>query len=166
MICIFCSLYVVSDVSSINLFANYFIFIFKGNCYRLSLLSCSSFDLYCILSYYYFAMIELIKIDGWMDKHDTINLHAQTFCTHKLHNQTHPKISQTLYKSKRNLVANDVQVSHTEFTIIIADNNPTHKHYMSEVLCPWEWLSNYVTLTLTINNWIQLTSFDSRTMNE
>jgi len=31
------------------------------------LLSCSSFDLYCILSYYYFAMIELIKMDGWMD---------------------------------------------------------------------------------------------------
>jgi len=30
----------------------------------MSLLSCSSFDLYCILSYYYFAMIELIKIDG------------------------------------------------------------------------------------------------------
>ena len=23
--------------------------------------------LYCILSYYYFAMIELIKMDGWMD---------------------------------------------------------------------------------------------------
>jgi len=56
------------------------------------------------------------------NKHnDTINLHAQNFCTHKLHNQTHPKISQNLYKSKRNLVAYDVQISHTEFTIIIAD---------------------------------------------
>jgi len=33
----------------------------------MSLLSCSSFDLYCILSYYYFAMIELIKMDVWMD---------------------------------------------------------------------------------------------------
>ena len=56
------------------------------------------------------------------NKHnDAINLHAQTYCTHKLHNQTHPKISQNVYKSKRNLVANDVQVSHTEFTIIIAD---------------------------------------------
>ena len=31
----------------------------------MSLLSCLSFDLYCILSYYYFAMIELIKMDGW-----------------------------------------------------------------------------------------------------
>jgi len=31
----------------------------------MSLLSRSSFDLYCILSYYYFAMIELIKMDGW-----------------------------------------------------------------------------------------------------
>ena len=30
----------------------------------MSLLSCSSFDLYCILSYYCFAMIELIKMDG------------------------------------------------------------------------------------------------------
>jgi len=56
------------------------------------------------------------------NKHnDTINLHAQNYCTHKLHTQTHPKISQHVYKSKRNLVANDVQVSHTEFTIIIAD---------------------------------------------
>jgi len=27
-----CSLYAVSDVSGINLFASYFIFIFKGNC--------------------------------------------------------------------------------------------------------------------------------------
>jgi len=35
----------------------------------MSLLSCSSFDLYCILSYYYFAMIELIKVDGY---HKTI----------------------------------------------------------------------------------------------
>jgi len=26
-----------------------------------------------------------------------------------------------VYKSKRNLIANDVQISHTEFTIIIAD---------------------------------------------
>jgi len=32
----------------------------------MSLLSCSSFDLYCILSHYYFAMIELIKMDGWI----------------------------------------------------------------------------------------------------
>jgi len=47
------------------------------------------------------------------NKHnDTINLHAQNCCTHKLHNQTHSKISQNVYKSKR-LVANDVQVSHT-----------------------------------------------------
>ena len=37
------------------------------------------------------------------------------------------------------------------------DNNPSHKHYMSEILCPWR-LSNYITLTLTINNGIQLTS--------
>ena len=36
---------------------------------------------------------------------------------------------------------------------------------MSEILCPWERLSNYITLTLTINNGIQLTSFDSSTMN-
>jgi len=34
----------------------------------MSLLSCSSFDLYCILSYYCFAMIELIKMDGWILK--------------------------------------------------------------------------------------------------
>ena len=40
------------------------------------------------------------------NKHnDTINLHAQNCCTHKLHTQTHPKISQNVYKSKRNLVA-------------------------------------------------------------
>jgi len=32
----------------------------------MSLLSCSSFDLYCILSYYCFAVIELIKMDGWI----------------------------------------------------------------------------------------------------
>jgi len=60
----------------------------------------------------------------WTDhsKHnDTINLHAQNFCRHKLRIQTHPKISQNVHKSKRNLVANDVQISHTEFTIIIAD---------------------------------------------
>ena len=56
------------------------------------------------------------------NKHnDTINLHAQNCCTHKLHTQTHPKISQNVYKSKRNLEANDLQISHTEFTIIIAD---------------------------------------------
>jgi len=34
----------------------------------------------------------------------------------------------------------------------------------SEILCPWERLRNYVTLTLTINNRIQLTSFDSSTV--
>jgi len=58
------------------------------------------------------------------NKHnDTVNLHAQNCCTQKLHNQTHPKISQNVYKSKRNLVANDVYVSHT--VIIIADQpNP------------------------------------------
>ena len=56
------------------------------------------------------------------NKHnDTVNLHAQNCCTHKLHNQTHPKNLQNVYKSKRNLVANDVQVSHPEFTIIITD---------------------------------------------
>jgi len=44
------------------------------------------------------------------------------------------------------------------------DNNPTNKHYMSAVLCSRERLSNYVTLTLTINNRIQLTSFDSSTV--
>jgi len=48
------------------------------------------------------------------NKHnETINLHDQSCCTHKLHTQTHPKISQNVYKSKRNLVANYVQVSHT-----------------------------------------------------
>ena len=41
----------------------------------MSLLSCSSFDLYCILSYYYFAMIELIKMDGrWMDNCQRIGI--------------------------------------------------------------------------------------------
>ena len=56
------------------------------------------------------------------NKHnDTINLHAQNFCTHKLHTQTHPEISQNVYKSKRNSITNNVQISHTEFTIIIAD---------------------------------------------
>jgi len=60
----------------------------------------------------------------WTDNNihnDTVNLHAQNCRTHKLHNQTHPKISKNVYKSKHNLVANDVYVSHTEFTIIIAD---------------------------------------------
>jgi len=53
------------------------------------------------------------------NKHnDAINFHAQNYCTHKLHI---PKISQNVYKSKRNLEANDVQISHTKFTIIIAD---------------------------------------------
>jgi len=48
------------------------------------------------------------------NKHnDTINLHAQNCCTHKLHTQTHPKISQNVYKSKRNLEANDVRY-HTQ----------------------------------------------------
>ena len=57
------------------------------------------------------------------NKHNnTVNLHAQNSIVHKnSKNQTHPKISQNVYKSKRNLVANDVYVTHTEFTIIIAD---------------------------------------------
>ena len=45
----------------------------------MSLLSCSSFDLYCILSYYCFAMIELIKMDGWMDgwiKSSSVDVHG------------------------------------------------------------------------------------------
>ena len=48
------------------------------------------------------------------NKHnDTTNLHAQSCCTHKLHTQTRPKISQNVYKSKRNLEANDVRY-HTQ----------------------------------------------------
>jgi len=76
------------------------------------------------LSSPHLSSLHLNSLLRWTNnnKHnDTINLHAQNCCTHKLHNQTHPKISQNVYKSKRNLVANDVHVSHTEFTTIIAD---------------------------------------------
>jgi len=52
------------------------------------------------------------------NKHnDTVNLHAQNCCTQNSKNQTRPKISQNVYRSKRNLVANNVYVSHIEFTI-------------------------------------------------
>ena len=51
------------------------------------------------------------------NKHnDTVNLHAQNY-TQNSKNQTRPKISQNVYRSKRNLVANNVYVSHIEFTI-------------------------------------------------
>ena len=55
----------------------------------MSLLSCSSFDLYCILSYYYFAMIELIKMDGWMEVRRQI-AHTTAFLTRRL-----PVVSRT-----------------------------------------------------------------------
>ena len=56
------------------------------------------------------------------NKHnDTVNLHAQNCCTHKPIIKLIQKNLQIVYKSKRNLVPNDVQVSHTEFTIIITD---------------------------------------------
>jgi len=99
------------------------------------------------------------------NKHNnTVNLHAQNCCTQNSKNQTHPKISQNVYKSKRNLVAKwCVRITHRIhydycWSTHGGDNNPTHKHYMSEILCPWR-LSNYITLILTINNGIQLTSF-------
>ena len=98
------------------------------------------------------------------NKHNkTVNLHAQNCCTQKLQNQTHPKISQNVYKSKRNLVAKCVRITHRIhygycWSTHGGDNNPTHIHYMNEVLCPWR-LSDYITLILTINNGIQLTSF-------
>ena len=47
------------------------------------------------------------------NKHnDTVNLHAQNCCTQNSKNQTHPKISQNVYKSKRNLVAKCVRITH------------------------------------------------------
>ena len=101
----------------------------------------------------------------WTDKHNnTVNLHAQNCCTQKLRKSNSfknlPKSVQIKAQSSSKMTC----TYHTQNSLWLLllnswwDNNPTHKHYMSEILCPWR-LSNYITLTLTINNGIQLTSF-------